>query len=128
MVTSFLLIATVLTAQSAGPKWTPSGRASAGAERRVLYAGPGEISGRTRPAPRTPDAWSMIAGRTPAGRVVHAQGIGFAPAGRSQAQARLMAQRAADVVAMRNLARRLHLPDDAPLPPFRCVGRATPRR
>jgi hypothetical protein len=60
-------------------------------------------------------SWIMVVGQTPAPTsppsagdvVVRATGIGRPPPGRSGAQARLMAQRAAEVVAVRNLAAQL---------------------
>ena len=60
-------------------------------------------------------AWMIVVGQTPAPQpsasateaVVRVTGIGRPPSGRSGAQARLMAQRAAEVVAVRNLAAQL---------------------
>ena len=42
---------------------------------------------------------------TPSGQVIQAVGIGYPPPGKGAAQGRLLAQRAAEVGAMRNLAR-----------------------
>ncbi|RJP40855.1 MAG: hypothetical protein C4547_02150 [Phycisphaerales bacterium] len=69
-------------------------------------------------------AHATVACRTSEGNVVYASGVGLPPPGRHPAQARLMARRAAEVVAVRNLARRLHLPSGAVLPPFRRVSTA----
>lgn len=54
--------------------------------------------------------------------VVTAIGIGYPPRNMHGAQARLMARRAAEVVAARNLAARLGLPAGARLGPFRYVA------
>ncbi len=58
---------------------------------------------------------------SPAG-AVQAVGVGYPPAGVRGAQARLMARRAAEVVAVRNLAAKLRLAPRARLPAFRYVG------
>jgi hypothetical protein len=53
---------------------------------------------------------------------VQAVGIGYPPPRMRGAQARLMAGRAAEVVALRNLAAKLRLGPRAHLPAFRYVG------
>jgi len=53
---------------------------------------------------------------------VRAVGIGYPPPRMQGAQARLMARRAAEVVAVRNLAAKLRLGPRARLPAFRYVG------
>ena len=50
---------------------------------------------------------------------VRAVGVGYPPGRMHGAQGRLMARRAAEVAAVRNLARKLHLGSQARLPAFR---------
>ena len=59
---------------------------------------------------------------TPNAVKVTASGVGYPPPHMRGAQARLMAQRAAEVVAVRNLSRKLGLPPGSPVGPFRYVA------
>ena len=63
------------------------------------------------------------ASQSPGFTVVQAKGIGLPPPGKSGVQARLMAQRAAEVNAVRNLTRMLGGP--ATRPSFRYVSRTS---
>ena len=54
--------------------------------------------------------------------IVRATGLGYPPPGMRAGQARLMARRAAEVTAVRNLATRLQLGPQARLPAFRYVA------
>lgn len=60
----------------------------------------------------------------PAQRVIVVSGEGRAPARMRGPQARLMARRAAEVVALRNLAHELNLPTPATLTRFRFISAA----
>ena len=53
---------------------------------------------------------------------ISATGMGYPPRHMRGTQARLMAQRAAEVVAVRNLGRKLGLPPGSPVGPFRYVA------
>lgn len=70
------------------------------------------------PAP-TGSSMTIARPSSPSPEVIRATGIGRPPIGRPPAQARLMARRAAEVIAVRNLALKLRIAPGSPVRGFR---------